>query len=270
MTAILIHNFLAALCHLILLLGQDVLGPLPPPTTGGTQHSWLSTLWLCVWCACPLLLWVPIYMISQHLYISSCQPIWSASSCQPMGTDPYPHITVFLFTWNMTALSKVNMQHTSLSYFSKYPPMDIFLVSLCISLPTHTLQRMYKDNNSKITATTTHLWRWPFHHAAPTRSSYHLNYFFILFKHNWLSHMHTSKLQYNISFKKTHRAILCNSLRKLKASQDQHLGPKILVTNPMTLVIPAIHFAWIPYDYTPVIWSTGSYLKELGDFTKVQ
>ena len=33
------------------------------------------------------------------------------------------------------------------------------------------------------------------------------------------------------------------------------------VTNLVTLVIPAIHFAWIPHDHTPVLFSTGSYLE---------
>ena len=55
----------------------------------------LVTLCLCDW---PLLLWVPAYMISCYLCISSCQSIWPASHCQPAWAAYPLCITVYLFT----------------------------------------------------------------------------------------------------------------------------------------------------------------------------
>ena len=154
----------------------------------------------------------------------------------------------------LPALSKVNMKHSSLPYFSKCT-VDIFLASLSISLPTHILQKMHKDNNSK--NTTMHLRRWLCHHATFAFSSYYLDYFFILSYCGWLSHMHTSKLQYNnISHLKKNRVLLCNSMRKLQTSLDQHLSSKILITNPVTQFTPATQFS---YDHTLVIHCTSSY-----------
>ena len=156
------------------------------------------------------------------------------------------------------------MQQSSLPYFSKCPPVDIFLASLSISHATHILQKMCKGNKSKTTAIVTYLRRQPFHYVTFACFSY-LNYFLIFSQCGWLSHIHTSKLQYNCisHFKKKKTAVepSLQFLRKLKTSRDQCLGPKILVTHPVTLVILATHFAWIPYDHTPVIHSTGSYLE---------
>ena len=59
---------------------------------------------------------------------------------------------------------------------------------------------------------------------------------------------------------KTQRA-LHNSLKKFQNPKRTILWSHILVTNLVTLVIPAIHFAWIPRDHTPVLCSTGSYLE---------
>ena len=90
------------------------------------------------------------------------------------------------------------MQHFYQPYFSKCLPVDIFLTSLSISLHTHILQRMLKDNNSKNNTISLYIsegdlfimWQ-----LAP--SSSYQNYFFILSWCGWLSYIHTSKLQYN-------------------------------------------------------------------------
>ena len=93
----------------------------------------------------------------------------------------YPRITCFpVYTvgtscprnpWLRT-LSKVNIQHTS-----------TYLI----------LQKMHKDDNSKNITIIIHLRKQSFNQVIPACSSY----FFILSYHGWLSHMHTSKLQYN-------------------------------------------------------------------------
>ena len=134
------------------------------------------------------------------------------------------------------------------------------LVSLHLSLSTHILQKIHKDNSSKNTTIITHFRRQPFHYVTLSHSSYYLNWFSLSFlcAIGYPPHAYI-KIQLNISLKKHHWALLYNSLRKLKTSQEQHLGPKIPATNSVNLVIPGIHFAWISYDYTPVICSTGSY-----------
>ena len=68
---------------------------------------------------------------------------------------------------------------------------------------------------------------------------------------NYISQLH-------IPFKKHDRAFLCNFLKKLKTSRDKCLGPQNPIHNPCDT---KTHFAWIPYDHTPVTHSTGSYLE---------
>ena len=46
---------------------------------------------------------------------------------------------------------------------------------------------------------------------------------------------------------------LHNSLKKFQNPKRTILWSHILVTNLVTLVIPAIHFAWIPHDHTTVL-----------------
>ena len=158
--------------------------------------------------------------------------------------------------------SSVKSQYATYPIFFKCSPVDIFPGSLFITLPIHIFRKaegQQKQNKTIIT----HLRMWRFHYFTLARSSYYLNNFWIVSWHALLFHMHTLKLQYNYisHFKKHHMTLLCNSLRKLKTSQYQRLGSKILVSKPVTLVIPATRFILVPYDHTPVIHSTGSYLE---------
>ena len=93
----------------------------------------------------------------------------------------------------LMGLSKANMQHFSLPYFSKCTPVDIFFASL--SSPT-SYKKLLKDNNSKNITIITHLVAY------------------LKYEYNYISHL-----------SKHHRALLSNSFRKLKTSRNQHLGP---------------------------------------------
>ena len=110
------------------------------------------------------------------------------------------------------------------TYFSKCLPVDLFLASLSISPQTHILQIMFKNNNSKNTTIIAHLKRWPFN--ATVTLFLFLSELFLYFFFMWLAIVHVYiniMTQLHILFKKNHKVFLCNSLRKIKTSQDQRL-----------------------------------------------
>ena len=86
----------------------------------------------------------------------------------PMTPSAYFHRCVLCWESLIDDSARVNIQHFSPPFFPKCLPMDIFLTSLSISPNTHTLQRMFKDSNSKNTTIITHLRRRPFQHAIIT------------------------------------------------------------------------------------------------------
>ena len=115
--------------HLTLLL-LSRRGHCPPLGT-----YWLLTVTAHYW---PSDVGAHVYIIFQWPHVSGCQPTWLTSSCQPTWAAYIHASRSCLHSWNMTAMSKVNMQHTSLSYFAKCPPLDIFLASLSISVSPPT------------------------------------------------------------------------------------------------------------------------------------
>ena len=113
--------------------------------------------------------------------------------CSLVYTDGTSHVEIP----NWLVCQKSMCRTPPYPYFSKCPPVDIFFVSISICLFTPDLTKILDDNNSKNKIIITHLKRRLFHYVTLARSSYHLNYFFTISSLGWLSHMHTSKLQYN-------------------------------------------------------------------------
>ena len=91
-------------------------------------------------------------------------------------------------------------------------------------------------------------------------TNYYLNLFYYLCVVGHLD-MCASRYNTDASFILPTQRALHNSLKKCQNLKRTILWSQILITNPVTLVIPAIHFAWIPHDHTPVLRSTGSYLE---------
>ena len=127
--------------------------------------------------------------------------------------NPVSFICLFIQVqlW-LTAQSRVNMWHSSPSYFSKclsghflHVPLHLF------SHPTAKIkQTLYVLDDDLLI-----MWQLSCFNS-------YLNYFFFLSWCGWLFYMHPTQLHF--LFKKHHRAAFCNSLRKLKTSLDQHLG----------------------------------------------
>ena len=134
--------------------------------------------------------------------------------------------------------------------------------------PPHTniLQVMLKDNNSKNYTkkpleqqqnTKILIRRQPSHYVTLGQANYYLNVFHTILCAFGNLDMRASKYNTDASFilPKT-----IGPLQFLKESQNHKrtiFWSQILVTNLVNLVIPAIHFTWIPYDHAPVIRSTG-------------
>ena len=102
--------------------------------------------------------------------------------------------------------------------------------------------------------------RRPSHYVTLAQANYYLNLFHTILCWFILTCMHQSTIQIHLSSSQTQ----LGRLQFLEESQNHKrtiLWSQILVTNLVTLVIPAIHFAWIPYDHAPVLRSAGSYLE---------
>ena len=137
---------------IFLLLWQKVLNWGLPGTACTPRHS-LTAFWptksflldrrLTDW---P---WVPVYTWFHNAYAFLPVVVPAVNSC-----DLLPLLSC-LHSWNLLlrnpllkGQSKFNMQHSSLHYFSKCPPMDIFITSLHLSPHPH-LTKMDRVNSSK-------------------------------------------------------------------------------------------------------------------------
>ena len=96
-------------------------------------------------------------------------------------------------------------------------------------------------------------------------ANYYLNFSYYLCVVGHLD-MRASRYHTDAFFIFSTQRALHNSLKKFQNPKRTILWSHILVTNLGTLVIPAIHFAWILHDHTPVLCSTGV----TGEFYKLK
>ena len=173
---------------------------------------------------------------------------------------------------SLTARSRFNMQHSFPPYFSRCLLVNIFLISLSISLHTYILQRIIKDNNNKNTTHITYLRRWPFNHATITLFQFLSELFLYSFLVR-LAVIHAYikiTTQLHIPFKIIIGHSSAIPLGKQKYHGTNVLVHKILVRNPVTVVIPVIYFTWIS------LWLYTSHPPDrilpgvTGEFPKIQ
>ena len=155
----------------------------------------------------------------------------------------------------LTSLSRVSRQHSSRPLFFKMSTFGHFpRVSLHLSphphLTNNVLWQQQQKYNNHYMVTFQSCDNYPV-----LVLTWIISLFFLgMIGYPTCIHQNYSTITYPMK-KKHHPAFLGNSLRKLKASQDQRLGSQNHVQNP---VIPAAHFAWIPDDHMLVIHSTRS------------